>query len=295
MSQDSAFKLLYSEVFKNHGNVDKVLKNMHNQIKCYVKESFPYFLVADNYFYIPCYFTKKAVDQFKAKTPNQNITDLRREVILIQDWSLELAQVDSASVFTSYAGVELKLIVKSFKVQAGNAGQKLSIIRYPVNIYRDSEIKNLVSSFVNEVQGAAITSALKSESLPDISKFQAKSSVAQGVVKFGAGETFTGYSFKSGGTAVMDMNAIYKSEKGGAPKAKSPAKTVKPKVQGGSKAIKKSPKKASGAIAGKLAKFTPGGKKTIPKKSVGGAGGGTMASPGDGMSAAATAEAKTMK
>jgi len=94
----------------------------------------------------------------------------------------------------------------------------------------------------------------------------------------------------------MDMNAIYKSEKGGAPKAKSPAaKTVKPKVQGGSKAIKKSPKKASGALAAKLAKYTPGGKKTIPKKSVGGAGAATMASPGDGMSAAATAEAKTMK
>jgi len=296
MSQDSAFKLLYSEVFKNRGDVAKVLSKMHNQIKCYVKESFPYFLVADNYFYIPCYFTKKAVDQFKAKTPNVNITDLRREVILIQDWSLELAQVDSASVFTSYAGVELKLIVKSFKVQPGNAGTKLSIIRYPVNIYRDSEIKNLVSSFVNEAQGTAISSALKSESLPDIAKFQAKSSVAQGVVKFGAGETFTAYGFKSGGTAVMDMNAIYKSEKGGAPKAKSPAaKTVKPKVQGGSKAIKKSPKKASGALAAKLAKYTPGGKKTIPKKSVGGAGAATMASPGDGMSAAATAEAKTMK
>ena len=59
--------------------------------------------------------------------------------------------------------------------------------------------------------------------------------------------------------------------------------------------LKKSPKKASGGVAGKLAKFTPGGKKTLPKKSVGAAGSGTMASPGDGMSAAATAEAKTMK
>ena len=210
-------------MFKNKGDVAKVLGKMYNPIMCYVKDSFPYFLVADNYFYIPCYFTKKAVDQFKSKTPNVNITDLRREVILIQDWSLELAQVDSASVFTSYAGVELKLIVKSFKVQPGNAGTKLSIIRYPVNIYRDSEIKNLVSSFVNEAQGAAISSAIKSESLPDIYKFQAKSSVAQGVVKFGAGDSFTAYGFKSGGTPVMEMNALYKLEKGGAPKAKSPA------------------------------------------------------------------------
>jgi hypothetical protein len=178
MSQESAFKLLYSEVFKNGGDVGKVMGKMHNQIKCYVKESFPYFLVADNYFYIPCYFTKKAVDQFKAKTPNVNITDLKREVIIIQDWSLELAQVNSANVFTSYAGVELKLVVKSFKVQPGSGGTKLSIIRYPVNIYRDSEIKNLVSSYVSASQSSAISSGVKSESLPDIAKFQAKASVS---------------------------------------------------------------------------------------------------------------------
>jgi hypothetical protein len=91
------------------------------------------------------------------------------------------------------------------------------------------------------------------------------------------------------------MNSIYRSEKGALPKSKSPAaKPVKPTVKGGSKAIKKSPKKAGG-IANKLAKFTPGGKKTLPKKSVGAAGAGTMASPGEGKSAAATAEAKTMK
>jgi|TARA_B110000305_G_C19300633_1_gene568957 hypothetical protein len=139
-------------------------------------------------------------------------------------------------------------------------------------------------------------SSIKSESLPDIAKFQAKSSVAQGVVKFGNGDTFTAYGFKSGGTSTVSMDSIYKSEKGGAPKAKSPtAKVVKPKVSGGSKAIKKSPKKGSGAIASKLSKYTPGGKKTLPKKSVGAVGGGTMASPGDGLSAAATAEAKTMK
>jgi hypothetical protein len=74
-------------------------------------------------------------------------------------------------VFTSYAGVEVKLIVKSFKVQPGGQGQKLSIIRYPVNIYRDSEIKNLISSFVTGAQNSAIASGVKGESLPDISKF----------------------------------------------------------------------------------------------------------------------------
>jgi len=85
-SQDSAFKLLYSEVFKNGGDIAAVQTKMHNQIKCYVKESFPHFLVADNYFYVPCYFTKKSVENFKSKHSNVNITDLKSEVIIIQDW-----------------------------------------------------------------------------------------------------------------------------------------------------------------------------------------------------------------
>lgn len=89
------------------------------------------------------------------------------------------------------------------------------------------------------------------------------------------------------------MKSIYKSEKGGLPKAKgSPAKNVKPKVSSSSKPIKKSPKKAAG-IASKLAKYTPGGKKSLAKKSVGAA--GATATPGDGGSEAATAQVKTMK
>lgn len=114
-------------------------------------------------------------------------------------------------------------------------------------------------------------------------------------MKFAAGENFTAYGFKSANTATMEMAAIYKSEKG-ALRPASPGKSMKPKVKGGSKAIKKkgSPQKGSG-VAEKLARFTPGGKKAIPKKSVGGVGRGGMASPGDRMSEGATAEVKTMK
>ena len=63
---ESSFKYLFSEVFKNNGDVSKIPEKLKKtQIKCFVKESFPYFLVTDDFFYIPIYFTKKAVDQFK--------------------------------------------------------------------------------------------------------------------------------------------------------------------------------------------------------------------------------------
>jgi hypothetical protein len=143
MAQNSAFKLLWSEVFKKNGDLDAVdQKYFKQQIKCFVKESYPYFLLADDYFYVPAYFPKKTVEEFKRKFPKVDIIDLKSEVIIIKDWSLELVKVDSTQVFTSYAGVELRLVVKSFSLQVGK--EKPSLSRYPLNIYRDGEIKTLI-------------------------------------------------------------------------------------------------------------------------------------------------------
>ena len=60
---ESSFKYLFTEVFKNNGDVSKIPEKLKKtQIKCFVKESCPYFLVTDDFFYVPIYFTKKAVD-----------------------------------------------------------------------------------------------------------------------------------------------------------------------------------------------------------------------------------------
>ena len=82
----SAIKQLYTEMIQAGGDFSKVPKSFHKQLKCFVKEAFPHFLVSDAFFYVPCYFTKKAVEQFKSKYSNLNITDLKSEVIIIQDW-----------------------------------------------------------------------------------------------------------------------------------------------------------------------------------------------------------------
>merc|ERR1719272_1305222 len=111
----SAFKTLYSSMISNDGNFAKV-PSAGKKIKCFVKESFPFFLVTDNHFYVPCYFTKKAIDDFKAKNAGVNITDLKSKVVELDTWTLEMAKVDSASVFTSYAGIEVRLVVSSFRL-----------------------------------------------------------------------------------------------------------------------------------------------------------------------------------
>lgn len=103
-------------MFNVGGDFNQVSKNLKKPIKCFVKESFPHFLVTDGYFFVPCYFLKEAVTEFRQKFPNVHITDLKEKVIILNDWSLEMKKVNSAEVFTSYANLEVRLLVHSFKV-----------------------------------------------------------------------------------------------------------------------------------------------------------------------------------
>ena len=293
----SSFKYLYSLVFKNGGDLSKIPEKVKKTaMKCFVKESSPYFLVTDDFFYVPCYFTKKAIDQFKSQNSNVNVTDLRSRVILINDWSLELARVKSEDVFTSYAGVELKLIVNSFKVNDSGSGN-IALNRHPINIYRDNEMKTLINQYIHSAQTSTIASGLKSESLPDISKFSGKGNVSQGVVKFAAGDNFTNFGFKDAKTAVLDSTALLKLDKGAAA-AKAEGKSVKPKVVGkaGLQVKKKSIKKSDvGALAARISKYTPGGKGDETKKSAARVGPKALPTPGDDMSGAATSDLRTMR
>lgn len=266
MTEVSAFKQLYSDMFRNGGEGSIPKKT----IKCYVKESFPHFLVTDGYFYVACYFTKKAVDEFHSKFSNLNITDLRSRVIIISDWTLEMNKVNSANVFTSYGGLEVRLIVKSFKPVTQEKDQP-TLTRHPVNLYRDDEMKTLIQNYTHQcVQGAV--GGVK-ESLADISKFQSKGAVSQGVVSFASGNTFNSWSFKEGKTQTVDLASIFKQEKGADALKKlqaGPASSSKAKVVGGAKRGAKAAKKAGGsnvgAIAEKLSKFTPGDKKSAAAK-----------------------------
>jgi hypothetical protein len=265
MSEVSAFKQLYADMFRNGGEGSVPKKT----IKCYVKESFPHFLVTDGYFYVACYFTKKAIDEFHQKFSNLNITDLRSRVIIISDWTLEMNKVNSANVFTSYGGLEVKLIVKSFKPVTQDKDQA-TLIRHPVNLYRDDEMKTLIQNYTHSCVADSVNSGVK-ESICDISKFPAKGNVGQGVVSFASGSHFNSWSFKEGKSATVDMNSIFKQEKGADALRKltaGPASTGKAKVVGGAKRVAKGKGKVSGvgAVVEKLAKFTPGDKRSAAAK-----------------------------
>jgi len=214
MSDVSAFKKLYSAMITSGGNLQKVQSSEFKdaagkvkKLKVFVKESFPYFLATDNHFYVPCYFTKKAVDDFKSKNVGINITDLKSKVIEIGEWSLEMNKVDSATVFTSYGGIEIKLIVKQFKIVQGTK-DKVLLQRYPVNLYRDDEMKMLFQAYTHGCLSNAVNAGCKGDSLPDVNK------KGDSVVSFASGSKFSAFAFKSGTTPTVDMVSIFKAEKG---------------------------------------------------------------------------------
>lgn len=205
---ESAFKQLYSQMINSGGNLASVQNSFKDsagkvkKIKCFVKESFPHFLVTDNHFYVPCHFTKGAVDGFKSAHSGVNVTDLKSKVVEIGDWSLEMRSVDSSTNFTSYAGIEILLVVKSFKLVQGN--QKVLLSRYPVNLYRDDEMKTLFQAYHHRVLAGKVAGK---DSLPDVSK------KGDSVVSFATGGKFA-YGFKAGTTATVSMTSIFKLEKG---------------------------------------------------------------------------------
>ena len=131
-------------MFNKGGDFNKVDKSLQKPIKCYVKESYPYFLITDAYFFVPAYFTKDAIAEFKQKFSNVGILDLAEKVIVLNNWSLEMKKVNSAEVFTSYANLEVRLIVHSFKPLLQ---EKLAPTRYPINLFRDDEIKTTIQHF----------------------------------------------------------------------------------------------------------------------------------------------------
>ena len=130
----SAFKTLFTDLINHNGDSSKLNKDLSKQmLKVFVKETSPYFLISDSFFYVPAYFTQAALDEFQKKFPTTSFSDLNQKVILISNWSLELKKVDSNSVFTSYGGIEVRLIVNSFKPQLGDSV-------HPVRTTNDKEI-----------------------------------------------------------------------------------------------------------------------------------------------------------
>lgn len=247
------------------------------QIKVHVKESTPHFLVSDGHFFVPAYFTAEAVASFRTRCPNVSVEGLAGKIIQIQKWNLEMRQVDSNQVWTSYAGLEVRLIVQDFRPRFSDASPQNS---HPSNLYRDDEFKTTIQDY--RFQQSQSAAARANPALAPLNGN--KAGVNQGVVSADGDK----WNFKSGSTKTVSLR-----KSSSLSPSKSPGAT---KVAGGVKRGAKAAAKASTKKSGAVARFTPGkatgAKHSVPRK-MGGRKTPSL-NPGAG-SAGGTAGVTTMK
>lgn len=108
------------------------------------KKSYPYFLVTDGYYFVPVYFTKDCIKEFRSKYPSLNIVELSDKVLVLNTWSLEMQRCNSAELFTSYGNIDIRMVVSSVRL---NLQDKLNPTRFPINLLRDDEFKTRMQNF----------------------------------------------------------------------------------------------------------------------------------------------------
>ena len=111
----SAFKTLLVKFLQANADMLKLPSKYHVPIKCSVEKSSPNFLITDGLFFIGGYFTQEALDKHKARN-GVAVENLKGFLIDLNKWSLELVVNSSTDIFTSYAGLELRMIIHDFKV-----------------------------------------------------------------------------------------------------------------------------------------------------------------------------------
>ena len=197
---------------------------------------------------MPAYFTSAALSEYNSKFSSTNILDLEGKVIVITNWTLELRKVNSQEVFTSYGGLECRLIVHSFKPQLKDSTHPT---RMPLNLYRDDEFKTTVQQFRHaQVVAAAAKSGAGAPAIGS-----GKGNVSQGLLTNSCGE----WSFKEGNTKTVSLGGARKKSAGDA----------KVLVKGGKKILKKVVKGKGNALAALGSKASKGKKSASGKRSAG--------------------------
>jgi hypothetical protein len=256
----SAFKKLYTDLINGDGNTKCIESQMKQMLKVHVKESSPHFLVSDSHFFVPAYFTANAVAEFRAKFPNVAVEQLAGKVCVLSKWSLEMRKVDSNQVWTSYAGLEVRLIVHQFKPEMSGS---VSLPRHPSNLYRDDEFKTTIQAFrFRTAQKAAAASN------PSMAPMKSSGAVTQGISACAA----DAWSFKSGTTKSVSMRASAKAKPATPAAAKATGAKVAKKSVAKVGAKKSVGKFSTGKISKakksvkKIAKGTPSKMSTAAKK-----------------------------
>ena len=68
-------------------------------------------------------------------------------MVQINKWTIELVGSVHTKSFTSYAGVEMKMIIHQMDIKKD---YKVELKKYPTNLYRDDMMKGAIMTFLNQ-------------------------------------------------------------------------------------------------------------------------------------------------
>ena len=66
-------------------------------------------------------------------------------MVQINNWTIEL--VGNANCFTSYAGVEMRMIIHQMDIKKD---YRVELKKFPTNLYRDDKMKTSIQNLLNQ-------------------------------------------------------------------------------------------------------------------------------------------------
>jgi len=128
-----------------------------------VREISPQLLLTDGQFNVAGYITREAFAQYSKNPSNDvKVTELRDYMITLDSWTLELAHVTADESFSSYAGLEMRLIINKFS-KFSQSRVNLPDQRHPQNLYRDDQVCFQINKFLLDAQKAMLEQQLSAK------------------------------------------------------------------------------------------------------------------------------------
>ncbi len=103
------------EFIQNGAKWTKVPAHLQVSFVGRVFHSNPQLLISDSTHYIGAYLTSAAFEKY-SKTGKVLVSESEGSSFKIEDWFLELVDVDSHDVHTSYLNREIRLVIKNFSL-----------------------------------------------------------------------------------------------------------------------------------------------------------------------------------
>ena len=108
-------------------------------------------LLTDGQYNLSGYITREAFAQYSKNGSNDTkVSELRDFMITLDSWTLELTSVSADESFTSYAGLEMRLIINRFSKFSQTRVELQQ--RYPQNLYRDDQVSFHITKFLQDSQ-----------------------------------------------------------------------------------------------------------------------------------------------